>query len=119
MNESQQQIAFVKWFKEAYPTVQIWHIPSGAIIGGRNKFGLIAQLKSMGWVNGIPDLFIPSWGIWIEFKTEKGKLSSAQQEQLDYLNICGYTAIVVYGLESAKEIIRDLSSPNLRYSLGK
>jgi len=119
MNESQQQIAFVKWFKEAYPTVQIWHIPSGAIIGGRNKFGLIAQLKSMGWVNGIPDLFIPSWGVWIEFKTEKGKISPAQQEQLDYLNGCGYTAIVVYGLESAKEMCSTPSSPNLRYSLGK
>lgn len=119
MNESQQQIEFVKWFRESYPGVEIWHIPSGAIMGGRNKFGLIAQLKSMGWTNGIPDLFIPSWGVWIEFKTEKGKVSSSQQEKLDYLISCGYSAYVVFGLEHAKKLVYGFDTVNLRYSLGK
>lgn len=119
MNESHQQIEFVKWFRETYPTVQIWHIPSGSIMGGRNKFGLINQLKSMGWVNGIPDLFIPAWSVWIEFKTEKGKVSSGQQEKLNYLESCGYSVFVAYGVEQAKSIILDLNTVNLRYSLGK
>ena len=99
--ETSEQIEFVKWFKTEYPTVQIWHIPSGAILGGRNKFGLINTLKSMGWVNGIPDLFIPEWKIWIEFKSPKGKLSPSQIEKLKYLNACGYYAFVAYGKNNA------------------
>jgi len=117
--ETSQQIDFVDWFKENYPDTEIWHIPSGAILGGKNKFGLIGVLKLMGWVNGIPDLFIPSWGVWIEFKSEKGKLSPDQIEKIEYLNACGYQAFAAFGLEQAKAIILGLESVESRFTLGK
>jgi hypothetical protein len=117
--ETSQQIDFVNWFKENYPDTEIWHIPSGAILGGKNKFGLISVLKRMGWVNGIPDLFIPAWGVWIEFKSEKGKLSPAQRTMLERLNAYGYQAFVAFGLEQAKVIVLGLESIESRFSLGK
>ena len=87
-SEASEQIAFVKWFKANYNT-PLWHIPSGAMIGGRNRFGAINQLKSMGWCNGIPDIFIPEWKLWIEMKRAKGgTVSSEQKAILKMLNHC-------------------------------
>ena len=103
--EASEQIAFVKWFKANYNT-PLWHIPSGAMIGGRNRFGAINQLKSMGWCNGIPDIFIPEWKLWIEMKRAKGgTVSSEQKAILKMLNQSGYHAFVARGCGEAIAIV--------------
>jgi hypothetical protein len=60
------------------------------------------KLKKMGVVAGIPDLFVPSWKLYIELKREKGgAVSPAQKKIMLYLQRVGYTVFVCHGAEEA------------------
>ena len=101
--EENEQIGFVNWFHFNFPNVLIFHI--------NNSSGHIAtrkRLKAMGQVAGIPDLMIPSWGVWVEMKRVKGGVVSDEQEQIHrYLTGIGDTVIVGYGAEDAsRQILR-------------
>ena len=70
------------------------------MIGGRNKFALIAKYKAEGLTPGVSDLFlcVPKngfHGLWLEMK-DKGKseksLSSEQATWLDEMRKQGYAA---------------------------
>ena len=64
------------------------------------------MLKAEGVRKGVPDIFIPEWRLWLEFKRVKGgKLSPEQKDWIDYLNGCGYIAIVVNGFDDAKDYV--------------
>jgi len=53
---------------------------------------------------GVPDLFIPAWSMWIEMKRQKGgRLSSEQEEMINYLESIGHRVIVGYGAMDASE----------------
>ena len=116
MSESDQQASIVKWWRLQYPKYSKCLISSqsGAIIGGSNKFGVIAKLKKEGWQSGVPDLFIAvprngKSGLWIELKdvgkTEKN-LSSEQSDFLTMFGELGYEAIWCAGFEVAKAAIQ-------------
>lgn len=117
MSESDQQSALVRWFGLKYPALSAFLIayPSGAIMGGKNKFALIAKLKREGWRSGVPDLFlaVPNKdysGLFIEMK-DQGKtqcsLSEEQKEYLRALNGMGYFADWCAGFEAAKAVIEE------------
>lgn len=56
----------------------------------------------MGVVAGIPDLFVPSWKLYIELKREKGGVvSEAQKKIMAYLQRVGYTCIIGHGATDA------------------
>jgi hypothetical protein len=56
----------------------------------------------MGVVAGIPDLFIPSWMLYIEMKREKGGVvSEAQKKIISYLARHGYSCLVCKGATDA------------------
>ena len=100
--ESQEQIAFVQWFRRKYRPVRMFHIPNG---GARSK-RTAAKLKSEGVLRGVPDLFIPEWNLWIEMKrTKGGRLSPEQRDWKRYLEDIGNTVFVAMGCEHAMELV--------------
>lgn len=117
MSEHDEQVAVVNWFEIQYPSIKhlILAYPSGAIFGGKNKWGMINKLKKEGWKKGIPDLFIPIanrgyFGLWIEMKDEGKKHSSLSEYQIFYLDELdkkGYKAIWCSGSQEAISAIKE------------
>ena len=102
MSEHMEQREFVSWFRKTYPGVRIFAIPNG----GARSIVTASRLKAEGVSAGVPDLFIPAWGVWIEMKRSKGgALSKKQKDWREYLQFCGYTVIVAHGKIAAQNEI--------------
>lgn len=106
--ESDNQKAFFKWIFlwNKHISKCTFHIPNG---GSRHILEAI-NLKAMGTMAGIPDVFcaIPAFGyhgLFIEFKSKNGKLTSSQNTMIESLSKNGYKVIVCYSWEEAKEIM--------------
>ena len=107
-SEHLQQVRLVSWFRRQYPNTRIFAIPNGGHRGASQG----ASLKAEGVSPGVPDLFVPQWGMWIEMKREAGgTLSPAQSDWISYLDDCGYQCIVGKGFEDAKRQILDVEKP--------
>lgn len=113
MSESTEQQALISWFMLAYPKCRLISIPNGQMIGGRDKFALIAKYKAEGLTPGVSDLFLCSpkngyHGLWLEMK-DKGKgyksLSDDQGVWLEDMRKQGYAAEWAAGFDEAKDII--------------
>lgn len=103
--ESDEQIAFVRWFKTTYPDVLIWATPNG---GSRNPKEAL-KLSAEGVLAGVPDIFIPAWRIFIEMKRQKGgRVSPEQRDAMAYLTEHGYQCQVCYGYQDAKQFVLTL-----------
>lgn len=101
-SESSEQIGFVKWFRHNYPGVLIFHIPNG----GYRDPHTAAKLKDEGVVSGIPDICIPAWHVFIEFKRKDGgTLSERQKKIISHLRSIGYTVFVAHGATEASKMI--------------
>lgn len=97
-SEHQEQASFVHWFRHQFPRVLIFAIPNGE----HRSVSVGKRLKAEGVVRGIPDLFIPALGVWIEMKRiEGGRLSKEQRETIRYLEGIGQTVIVGRGAQDA------------------
>lgn len=100
--EHDEQKDVVKWSRVNYPQYRVYSTPNG---GHRSKT-TAAKLKAEGAVRGIPDLFWPELKLWIEMKRVKGGgLSPEQKDWIEYLNSCGYTAVMCRGAEEAKKVL--------------
>ena len=105
--EHDEQRELVRWFRQTYNDVRIFAIPNG---GARNPV-TASRLKAEGVSPGVPDLFIPSWRLWIEMKRSKGgTLSEEQKDWIKYLEISGYCVKVCKGAIDAKDKIQDFVS---------
>lgn len=101
-SEHAEQAMFVQWFRAQYPGVLLFAIPNGEY---RNKVTAM-RLKAEGVVSGVPDLMVPAWRLFIEMKrTKGGSVSKEQREIMEYLNGCGYRAVVCKGFEAARDLI--------------
>lgn len=101
-SEHFEQREFVRWFRQTYPGVRIFAIPNG----GARGMAAAARLKAEGVSAGVPDLFIPTWLLWIEMKRQKGGTVSAEQKDwLAYLSSVGYRTMVARGCEEAKNFV--------------
>jgi hypothetical protein len=103
--ETAEQTAFVNWFRLAHPKVLIHSIPNGAHLSGTRakRAAQMARLKAEGLVEGIPDLHIPTWNLWVEMKRSRdGRLSEAQERIIADLRALGDTVIIGYGWEDAR-----------------
>lgn len=100
-------MAFVEWLH----IVGIWyfnHSPNE----GRRTAQEGNKLKKMGMSKGFPDLEIPiprhnKHGLYIELKTESGRVTPEQKKWLDYLNGCGYVAVVARSFDEARKITQE------------
>lgn len=110
-DEERLQKSCIKWIEYQYPSWlkegRIYHSPNGerrdAITG--------AKLKSMGVVPGVPDLFIRIarhgyHGLYIELKTEKGRLSDKQHQFADSAVADGYKFVVVRSLDEFIRVVK-------------
>lgn len=108
--ESIQQELLVNWFRQTYPQFakQLFAIPNA----GKRSKRQGAIMKKEGLLPGAPDLFLAVplpdffvYGLFIEYKTEIGKMRDNQKEIKEILINTGYSATEAYGLECAKQII--------------
>lgn len=98
--EHEEQREFVSWFRQTHPGVRIFAIPNG----GHRSMATAARLKVEGVMPGVPDLFIPAWGLWVEMKrTKGGRIDEAQEDWHGYLTLNGYSVIVGKGCQDAKQ----------------
>ena len=105
LSEHDEQAGFVQWFRAKWPRVLIFAIPNG----GKRNISTAKKLKAEGVVPGVPDLFIPAWGIWIEMKRQKGgRTSSDQDDMISYLENVGHRVIVGYGATDASDKLLSL-----------
>jgi len=99
-SEHDEQAGFVQWFRAKWPRVLIFAIPNG----GKRDIKTAKRLHREGVTPGIPDLYIPAWGIWIEMKRQKGGRTSPDQDaMIEHLEQIGHTVIVGYGAMDASD----------------
>jgi hypothetical protein len=97
--EHEEQREVVRWFRQTYKGVRIFAIPNG----GARSPATAGRLKAEGVSSGVPDLFVPAWGLWVEMKrTKGGAVSSEQKDWIKYLEEVGYCVKVCKGAEAAK-----------------
>ncbi len=107
--EHEEQRELVRWFRQTYKGVRIFAIPNG---GPRSR-ATAGRLKVEGVSPGVPDLFVPAWGLWVEMKRQKGGVVSAEQKDwMNYLQSVNYACIVGKGAEAAKAAISDFHETN-------
>jgi hypothetical protein len=103
--EHEEQRELVRWFRQTFGGVRILAIPNG---GARN-IATAGRLKAEGVSAGVPDLFVPAWGLWIEMKRIKGGILSVDQKDwIEYLQSVGFRAIVCKGADNAKRQIHEI-----------
>lgn len=101
-SEDMEQAEFVSWMRQIHPEHRIFAIPNG---GYRSKASVM-KLKVAGVSSGVPDLFIPSLGLFIEMKrTKGGRVSPEQTDWITYLRNIGYRAEVCLGKDAAIEVV--------------
>lgn len=97
--ESEIQAAFFQWLRineNRFPELKFcFAVPNG---GFRFK-STAAAMKRTGTRSGVPDVFLPVasknyHGLWIEFKSDAGKLSEAQQRFIEFLASQNYKVLV-------------------------
>lgn len=90
-----------------YPVLKwIFHTPNG---GFRHK-SVAVKMKYQGVRAGVSDLSVPVarkgfHGLYIELKTETGKLSDSQKEFLEFVKSEGYKIAVCRSAREAAEIL--------------
>ena len=111
--ESKLQESCVKWFDYSYPKYKhlFFAIPNG---GARNII-TGAILKRQGVRKGIPDMFLAvfcrscsgiNWGgLFIEFKTDKGKLTAEQEVFFHTSVLQNFKCVVIRDFDSFKELM--------------
>lgn len=107
--EHEEQRAFVSIFRKSFDA-RIFAIPNG---GKRGK-AEAGRLKSEGVSPGVPDLFIPEWSLWLEFKRQKGgRLDPAQKDWHDYLLSIGHFVKICKGAEDARRQVLEFAANEL------
>lgn len=109
-SESQEQQTLFQWAAWAsgkYPKLEtIYHIPNE----GKRSLATGGKLKAEGLKAGFPDIGLPVakrgyHGLYIEMKSQKGRLSPEQKEWQNRLTKYGNLSIVCYGFEEARDAI--------------
>lgn len=105
--EDNLQINCVLWYKMQYRNRLITSFPAGyAFSGDKQKRAMTGKrMKDMGYLNGMPDIFIPEpistySGLFIELKVGRNTTSESQDKILDELRRRGYKVAVCYDIEA-------------------
>jgi hypothetical protein len=108
MTETQHHIGLMMWAKtQPILSEYLIHIPNG----GYRRPQEAIKLKKMGVKAGVSDLFLayPNahyHGLWIELKSEKGKLSPEQRHWLNLMEEISYAVAVSYSIEDTFDILQ-------------
>jgi hypothetical protein len=107
-SEHIEQVNFFYWSwlnRAKHPAFElIFAIPNG---GARHP-AVARKLKDEGVKSGVPDIFIPwpmpekrLFGMWIEMKSEKGRVSDTQNWWMEKLKSVGYHHVVCRSWQDA------------------
>lgn len=111
-SEHDEQVAFVAWFRLQFPKVLIFAIPNGAYLSGTpgQRAAQMARLKAEGLMPGVPDLHVPEWNLWIEFKRQSGgRVSPVQSDIIATLRDMGRPVIIARGCDDAVAQVKALA----------
>ena len=111
------QCQVVQWLRWQYPDVR-FNADCGGVRYGAGLQAILRgkRMKAMGHSAGFPDLFICKpyrgleilyCGLFIEFKSLKGKITPEQTEWLHYLDDNGYQTAVCNTYEKAIAVIKE------------
>ena len=113
--ESAHQASVIEWAKWAikanpsrYPHLDMLHCS----LNGVKLSGTQAKVaKGQGMLSGVPDLFLPVpkngfHGLYIEMKSEKGKITDNQHWFLTNAEGLGYKTVVCYSANEAISAIQ-------------
>lgn len=111
MSEHDEQVAFFdhcKWKANSDPRYGLIWANCNA---GKRSYGALRYYLAEGLSPGVPDITVavPSGiypGMFIEMKTEKGKVTENQKDWIGKLQSAGYRVVVC---RSAKEAISELT----------
>jgi hypothetical protein len=103
--EHEQQCAYFRWARYAYPKKIIFANPNAGLRTPRQG----KWMKDEGLLAGIPDIMVASakgefHGLFIEMKTENGRMSDSQTEIKARLESEGYRVEVCRGWVEAKQL---------------
>lgn len=106
--EDDLQEAFTTWIRMQHPTVCAFAIPNG----GKRNLREAMRFKRQGVLPGVPDYFIAKQkdgcpGLFIEFKSKKGKTTAKQNLLISLLIDAGYKVIVLKDLHEAIQVVND------------
>lgn len=93
LKESTVQILWMRWVKINYPGLTIFHIPNG----GYRHYAEAAQLKRMGVLPGVYDLYCMDYKLFIEFKKVGGRVSAAQKSFEEKIKATNHDSLVFFG----------------------
>ena len=110
--ESKIQQAIVKFAKLC--KIDVFFIPNGADVQASNRI----RLTKEGLLPGVPDLFFPIasktfFGLFMEVKSEKGRVSPKQKKIMNKLSWNGYKCVVVYSLDDAIKELKEYLGEDL------
>jgi hypothetical protein len=105
--EQSRFFAVVRRLEHKHPELKwAFAIPNG-FLDSRSKR---IRAWQEGVTSGVSDVFVPFpsqgfHGLFLEFKRQGGRVTSAQQEFLNTVRSRGYKAEVVFGLREALEVL--------------
>ena len=114
--EAEHQKTVVEWAKWAYkanptryPNLDLLHCSLNGVKLTKTQSGIA---KGQGMLSGVPDLFLPVprqnyHGLYIEMKSEKGRVTDNQEWFLSKTEGLGYKTVVCYSAKEAIETIQD------------
>ena len=112
--ESAQQQQVVEWSKWAYKTGKypLLNMLHCSLNGVKLSATQAKIAKSQGMLSGVPDLFLPVpkngfHGLFIEMKSEKGRVTENQEWFLSNAEGLGYKTVVCYSASEAIKTIQD------------
>jgi hypothetical protein len=110
LSEDRLQADCYQWFHNTYPELRglLWHVPNGGVRNAAEA----NKLKAMGVVPGVADLhfFYKEKLNIFELKTEKGRLSPAQELWLAKIEYQGATVEIIRDLVSFQSAIKNIIS---------
>jgi len=109
--ESVEQEKVIKWARDNeknYPFLWMLHSSLNGVKLSKTQAG---KAKASGMLSGVPDLFLPVpkngfHGLYIEMKSEKGRIMPSQSRYLKTVSDFGYAAFVCYSADEAIEKIK-------------
>ncbi len=116
MSEHDDQVALFQWREFAMiqqpELALLFAIPNGGL---RNK-AVAAQLKAEGVEAGVPDMCLPVprgryHGLFLELKTESGRVSKEQKWWITQLKVRGYRVEVCRGWGKAVNALNEYLAP--------
>lgn len=121
ISEDVIQAQVVTWAKrqvKVYPELaRLFHIPNG----GQRNVVVAAKLQGQGVKPGVPDLCLPvprfgCPGLWIEMKTQDGRVSAPQKDWIAFLRSAGYRVEVCRSFDEARDVLLSYLNPKVPYS---